>query len=691
MEIAAEAYRRALALKPDLVEAWHNLGLTLRALGRTDEAAEALGNALTIRPGQVETYVSLGLVRLDEGRRADAVASFERAVSIQPRHIAAWMNLGNVRHLQGDLTEAAAAYQRVLALHPDFPDAHANLGAVLKDQGDLAGAAASLWRALALKPGLAAAWYTLGAVLAGQGAMPEAEQAYERAIALRPEVSEAHTNLANLHLGQGRLEAAEQGYRRVVALRPNSADAHMNLAKALQAQGRLVEAMDLFEQAAALAPDHPEARDAWLCGLSYRADVSAEAILAEHRRFSSPAATPRTYPNVRDPDRRLRIGYVSGDLRRHPVGWFLSPVLAAHDPAHVEVFCYSNDERSDAVTVRMRGAAHHWRLIAGRSDEAAAGQVAQDRVDILVDLSGRTPGSRSGLFDLRPAPVQASWLGYASTTGRQSIDYLLMDPWTAPAGAEAWCSEALVRLPFGRFCYGPPAEAPEPSPPPSLARGHVTFGSFNNLAKIGPETARLWASVLAATPGSRLLLKWTALDDPGVRRRIGALFAQAGVAEGALELRGYSPHPEMLAQYGEMDVALDPFPFGGGLTSCEALWMGVPVVTWPQDRFASRQTLGFLATVGLDDLPAGSAEAYVATAVALAADVERRADLRSSLRLRMSRSPLCDAQAFTPSLEAAYRRMWRGWCADAAPAAFDFTSAEAGPRSPAQRPPPARA
>jgi predicted O-linked N-acetylglucosamine transferase (SPINDLY family) len=453
----------------------------------------------------------------------------------------------------------------------------------------------------------------------------------------------------------------------------------MNLAKAVQNQGRSAEALALFEQVAALAPGHAEAEDARLCALSYQPEVSPEALLAEHRNWAARLMVRPDvgHPNDRTPDRPLRVGYISGDLRRHPVGFFLSPVVAAHDAAHVQTICYSNDPRADAMTARLRGASTGWREIFDLDDDAAARMIGEDEIDLLVDLSGHTPGHRLPLLARRPAPVQAAWLGYAASTGLGAIDYLVVDPWTAPVGAEAWCSEALVRLPHARFCYGPPEDAPPPGPPPSIARGQVTFGSFNNLAKLNSEVVQLWAAVLAAAPGSRLVLKWTALDDESVRRRITALFAAAGVAEDALELRGFSPHHQTLAEYADIDIALDPFPFCGGLTSCEALWMGVPVVTWPKDSIASRQTLAFLETLGLGDLAAGSAEAYVAIAAALAADTNRRAQLRQTLRSRMTASPLCDAGAFTANLEAAYRQMWRRWCAGQPAEGFDLTSAGA--------------
>jgi protein O-GlcNAc transferase len=301
--------------------------------------------------------------------------------------------------------------------------------------------------------------------------------------------------------------------------------------------------------------------------------------------------------------------------------------------------------------------------------------IRSDGIDILVDLSGHTAWNRLPLFTHRAAPIQASWLGYPGTTGLASIDYLVMDEAAVPPGSEHWCSEAVVRLPFGRFCYAPPDYAPKVAPPPSASRSYTTFGSFNNLNKVGSEVVKLWAAVLAAAPRSRLLLKWKTLADPSTRQRFLDAFAAHEIGPERLELRGASPHPRMLAEYGDIDIALDPFPFCGGLTSCEALWMGVPVVTLPSERPASRQTLGFLTTLGLKELAASSETDYVRIAAELAADPARLTELRQSLRPAMAASPLTDGRQFTPTLEAAFRTMWRRWCAGEPAAGFDVGAA----------------
>jgi protein O-GlcNAc transferase len=323
----------------------------------------------------------------------------------------------------------------------------------------------------------------------------------------------------------------------------------------------------------------------------------------------------------------------------------------------------------------LRAAADHWRDIVGLSDSDAAAMIERDRIDILVDLSGHTARNRLLLFARRAAPVQASWLGYFGATGLRAMDYLVMDEATLPAGEERWFGETIVRLPHGRFCYAPPDYAPEPVDPPSLKRGYATFGSFNNVAKIGAEVIKLWAAVLDASPGSRLLLKWRSFDNEQVRRRVSNDFGAAGIAPERLELRGLSPHADMLAQYGDIDIALDPFPFGGGLTTCEALWMGIPVLTWPGDRPASRQSSGFLDLLGMSDCVAHSAVQYVRCATDLAANPHRLTALRHTLRARMTGSPLCDGAQFTPTLEAAFRKMWDRWRLGESAAPFEAPTA----------------
>lgn len=527
-------------------------------------------------------------------------------------------------------------------------------------------------RAMAMAPGDAGTHLHEGNALLELGWTQAGADALHRATLLAPDDGSAWYNYGRALLDLNRPGEAEAANRRAVERSPAFAPAHNNLGRALVDMGRLDEAEDAYARAVALQPDFVAADSNRMMRLLYADGPGPDDILVAHRAWAqrqAPDVGPRVFADHdRDPDRRLRIGYVSADLRRHPVGYFLERVLGAHDRAAVEVFAYSNHPGEDDTTRRLRAMTDHWRPIAGLNDTAAEALVRDDRIDILIDLSGHTAKGRLPLFARRPAPVQASWLGYPGTTGVAAIDYLIMDAATVPPGAERWCSEAVMRLPVTRFCYAPPDYAPEPASPPPRP---PVFGSFNNLSKIGPRVVRLWVAVLRATPGSRLVLKWPALADPVVRERFVRLFAEAGLEPERLELRAGSDHAAMLDEYGDIDVALDPFPFCGGLTSCEALWMGVPVVTLPGQRAASRQTLAFLEALGLPELAAGSEADYVAVAAGLAAAPGRRAELRRTLRPRMAASPLCDGPGFTLGLEAGLREAWRGWCAGRPPESFD--------------------
>ncbi len=601
------------------------------------------------------------------GRLSDAERCYRQAITADPRHPDALHWLGV---LAGEAQRPDIALQLIdqaIAARPIFSEALTHRAVALLALGRMPEAAESYRRAVAQQRDNVQAWYGLGGTLRELDDLDGSISAYRRAIALAPRYAEAHNNLGVSLQKHGRIEEATAAYREALALAPQYAQMHYNLGSALMLQRDLDGALAGFDKALELQPAYAEAMGNRLLCLNYRAEVSPEQLLTAHQEWEQryggrPRPSASSYPHARDPDRRLRIGYVSGDFQTHPVSYFLTNVLAAHDKQAVEVFCYSNSAFTDGATLRLQSLADHWRMIANASDEAAAAAIRKDGVDILVDLSGHTDKNRLTLFGLRPAPVQASWLGYPGTTGLAAFDYLVMDADTVPERAERWCSEAVVRLPHGRFCYAPPDYAPDPVGPASKQARPVTFGSFNNIAKIGPDVVRLWARVLEAVPGSRLILKWKSLTERTIRQDLRTAFEAAGVDRKRIDLRGATPHPQMLAEYREVDVALDPFPFCGGLTSAEALWMGVPVVTLPGDRPASRQTLGFLNTIGLGGLAASSEDDYVRIAVALAGDPKRRAELRADLPARMAASPLCDGAQFTPGLETAYRQMWRRWC-----------------------------
>ena len=554
-------------------------------------------------------------------------------------------------HQLGRLDEAAAHYERALAAAPEDPDALHGAGLLLLQSG-------ATERAIELLRGAA-----------------------ER----RPDDPALQHNLAAA-LGQGgRLSEAIDHYRRAIAIRPNYALAWKNLAVALQGQARLEEAIDAYRRAIALDPSQRGAYSNLLFLLTHSARHSPDEVFAEHRRWAAQYADHHT-PERRsdagrdlDPERRLRIGYVSPDFREHAVAFFVAPLLRAHDRAAVEVTCYANVEHGDAVTERMRGLPDRWRDVWGASDGELAPLVREDGIDILVDLAGHTLHTRLLAFAERPAPVQVSYLGYANTTGVAATDYRISDAVADPEGAtEALHIEQLVRLPHCFLSYEPLAGTPQPASRPP-ADGAVAFGSFNKALKLGSEVVVLWARLLQELPRSTLTLKSDAFGDPEAAARFTQAFAAEGVAQDRLRLLPAEASIEAhLARYSEIDVALDPFPYSGATTTCEALWMGVPVVTLQGTTHAGRVSSSLLRAVGLEELVAATPEDYVGVAARLARDDAGRAALRAGLRERMRASPLCDAELSARDLEDAYRAMWRRYVAagrDAALRAGDAVAA----------------
>jgi protein O-GlcNAc transferase len=605
-------------------------------------------------------------------RLGEAASACQQALAINPRHASGLYLMALIAGEAGRPAEALRFLDQLVAVVPNAAEAHGNRGIALMSLDRLDEAEQALRTAIQLDPRRAEPWYALGNLKTAQN-QPEATfQAFLRVLEINPQDGRAWTNMGNALQLMGKHDDALSAYERAAKLMPDEPVVYYNLGLAFHAQGRIAEALDVTLSALERDPGYVMAHSNALLHSLYFGEGSVAHLLTAHQEWDKLHAAPLTpmppaEPESRDPERRLKVGYVSGDFRQHPVGWLLANVLPAHDRAEVEVFCYCNEPTADDVTERLKASADHWRQVVGLSDQALAELVRKDRIDILVDLSGHTSHNRLLAFALKPAPVQAAWVGYPSTTGLKAMDYLVMDEATVPTGAEAGCSEAVVRLPHGRFCYAPPVDAPAVV---DRAEGAPVFGSFNHLAKIGPDVVRLWARVLNAVPDSRLVLKWKSLSEPSVRQRLLSLFAGHGIGADRLELRGSSEHVDMLAEYGDIDIALDTFPYSGGITSAEALWMGVPVVTLPLDRIASRQTFAFLTELDLTELAAVSQDDYVRIAAGVASDPARRAELRRSLRPRMASSPLTDGVRFAPGLEDAYRQMWRRWCEGKAPQAI---------------------
>lgn len=462
--------------------------------------------------------------------------------------------------------------------------------------------------------------------------------------------------IAALLIQCGFLTGAHRALIRILDASPTDLGARINLATLARELGLHSDASRQYVELLAQHSNHLVIRRNALTSLEYDPDVSDAARLNQARAWGDWAIAKVGGPHSRPPlmpfgNRPLRIGYVSADLCQHTVGLFVKDVLKAHDPNRVQIFAYSAGTVKDWVTDEIR-ADCTFRDVSTFDDAALTEKIRADGIDVLVDLSGHTGSSRLTAFAHRPAPVMVSWLGYFATTGLSYLDAVLLDVWHAPPGAEAQFVEPILPLPSGRFCYQPVPWAPAEVSAPAFERnGHITFGCFNNTAKFNTGVLDTWTRVLHAVPDARLILKWRTFNDEAFRQQVTDAFATHGIAADRIELRGPSFHADLLKEYADIDIALDPFPFTGGLTSCEALWMGVPVVTWPQSRVVSRQTHAFLRQIGLPELSAKDADDYVRIAIELANDHARLAHLRATLRDRMRASPLMDVAGFTRQLE----------------------------------------
>jgi len=637
--------------------------LSLHRAGRLAEAAVLYERVLRADPKQPDALHLLGQVHLQQGAADQAESLLARAVAARPNAAPYHLAHGQALRRLDRPADALAAFTRAQTLDPALAEAHHQAGNALKSLGRYAEAVAALREAVRLGPGHAAAWLNLGVASLEGGDRDGAIAAFQRALALEPQRPEAHNVLGHALLSAGRSTEAEAAFAAALRLRPGYAAAHDNLGRLCRAAGRLPEAVAHFRAALAARPD-PDTHSNLLFALNFLSDLAPAEIFAEHRRWhelhaARLAVAAPVAPAARPAGRRLRVGYVSPDFNHHAVAYFIEPVLAAHDRTRVEVFCYASVAAPDRFTERLRGLAEHWRDIARLDDDAAAALIRSDHLDLLIDLAGHSARHRLLVFARRPAPVQATWIGYPNTTGLDSIDYRITDAVSDPVGqTEAWHTEKLVRLPANFSCYRPDDDAPAVNDLPATTSGAVTFGCLNQFAKVTPEVISLWARLLAELPESRLLLKSRGLGDPGVAARVQATFAAAGVAPARLVLNGEELSvADHLSLYHGVDIALDPFPYNGTTTTCEALWMGVPVVTLAGTTHVSRVGASLLTHAGLPDWIAATPDDYLARAVAAARDLPALAALRRGLREQLRTGPLCDVARFTRGFEDACEAM----------------------------------
>lgn len=671
LEEAADHYRRAASLQPEKANVHYDLGSVLMLLGKPNEAADCYCNAIEIKPDFAAAHGGLGAILRSQGKLDDAVASHRRAITHDPDSPIMHANLGNAYLDQNKNDEAERAYRNAIDLKPDYAEAHNNLGIVLKRVGKLDEAIAFFKRAAALAPNDATIHDHLGNAFMDKHNFKSAAQCFRKAVACNPDNVEAHNNLGNALRNLNQIGAAIAAIEKTIELKPDYVSAQNNLGNLMIDQGRIKDAVSQYRHCLILDPKLSQVHSSMIFHMNCDPAFSESDIWAESRRwdmqFGHPSETYGSFfSNDRLPDRRLKIGYVSPDFWNHSVSVFFEPVLAAHDRDAYEVFCYSDVSRPDEITKRLVTLSDNWLSILRMEDDDVAEQIRRDGIDILVDLTGHSTSNRLKVFALKPAPIQVTWLGYPNSTGLAAMDYRLTDDVVDPkVKGDKFSYEELFRLPRGYHCYGPPKVSPEVVPPPFQKNGFVTFGSFNNLTKVTPQVVDTWSRLLANVPGSRLLIKSRRLADPLVRSRYIDLFKCQHLSPERIELVPWVPSQHgNLAAYGRVDVALDTFPYNGTTTTCEALWMGVPVVTLFSDRPASRVGASLMSVLSLDEFVVKTPEDYVAKAATLASEPQRLNHMRSNLRQRLLDSPLCDQDGFARDIEMAFRTMWHRWCAD---------------------------
>lgn len=697
---ACERYREAVLAAPGYAKAHLNLGIGLEAAGAADEATRSYETALAIDPADPFAAYNLGKLLYTRGLLAEAERLLRQALQNRPGFPEAQVVLSRVLESQGNLGAAAAALESAMRLRPEDVGAIYFYASVLWKQNRLDEAQGALRRAIAIDPENVDANFTLAALLIAAGKPGEAESLLRAILKRNPDSVDAHARLFDIYDSRGDLSAAAVELEAVLKARPDWADALYNygcvlkklmrltdaenafrrvlaadaghsrtyrmLGSVLLGQCRAEEALALYGTARERCPDDFELESAELFALNSYEHTAEDALFARHAAFGTrieQAYPPRFKPfrNVRDPERRLRIGYVSGDFRYHVVTLFMIPMVEGHDRAAVEVYCYSTGARVDDYTRKLSARADVWREVSSLSASALADAINHDRIDILVDLGGHSGIPHLAVFAQQPAPVQATWLGYLNTTGMTRIHYRISDRYADPPQlTERYHTEALVRLPHSQWCYRPFISVACAEMPPLVRKGHVTFGSFNQALKISRVVRRLWAEILQRVPGSRLVI--LGVEAGRGRDDLVADLAAAGGDSARISILPYVSLQDYFEWFNSVDIALDTMPYSGGTTTCDALWMGVPVVTAPGSRPSSRSTASILSTAGLPEWIASGAEDYVRLAAEYARDEARLVGLRNLLRERLRQSPLMDEEKFVRDVENAYRWMWRNWC-----------------------------
>jgi len=640
-------------------------GVAHHQAGRRAQAEAFYRQVLSIHPDHPDALNLLGVLAHEAGDHAKAAQLIRKAIAMGPKMGSYHANLALALAAMGKRDEAVVSYRAGLALNPGDAEAHYRLGTVLLAMGKADEALQSFASSIRLRPGFAGAYNELGNALKRTGMLPESAEAYRQCLQREPASAEAWSNLADVLRELRQLPQSLEAARNAVRIKPDFAGGWSNLGSTLKDLGRMPEAMEAYEKSVRLDPASAPIRANYLYSLHFHSDDPA-SIMEAHREFDrvhcTPLARRAAHMNDRSADRVLRIGYVSADFRSHSIGRMLRPLFANHDHGQFHITCYSDTRAADGLTAWLRGLSDTWVETRALSDEELAARVEVDKIDVLVDLALHMANNRLLMFARKPAPVQMTYAGYPATTGLRAIDFRITDAHLDPVGeTERFNSEKLLRLDASFWCHWGDDSDPRVGTLPAIESGVVTFGSLNNPCKVSPAAMDLWAKVLSAVPGSRLML--LTLEPIGESNYFTQQFSARGIDASRLRLITPVPRQDYLELYNQIDIGLDPLPYNGHMTSCDSFWMGVPVVTIRGETSVGRGGISLLRNLDLPELIAETPDEFVSIAGNLARELPRLSQLRGSLRERMRSSPLCDAKAFTRNMERLYRDAWRKWCA----------------------------
>ena len=663
LESALDSMTKACQLDPNDAEIYLNKGIILRDLARIPDALDALKVALKINPYFAEAHNAIGNIYEQTSQLELSIQAYKKYIELKPDCFQGLSNLGKV--LTDVFSYEEAEYYLLLSVikNPQFPDAHNNLGVLYEATGRLGEAEQSYLRALAIYPHFSEALNNLGALFNLCGQQEQAEKLFLKSLEINPNYAETYNNLGNSLKEMGRFSEAVNCFERAVTLKPDLAATHNNLGVVLKDLGKLDEAEACYRRALELKPDYAEAFSSLLFTLNYHPDKSSEEIFAAYqeydRRFCLPLKDQwRPFSNSREPNRRLRIGYVSPDFRICSARHFLEPLLANHDKSAVEVFAYAQIAVEDSMTAAYKSYVDHWVPTLGMSDANLAEQIRADQIDVLIDTAGHSANHRLGVFARKPAPVSVSWLGFGYTTGLSAIDYYLTDEITVPPGSKHLFSEVPWPLDPVAYVYRPAQDMGEVNSLPALNRGYVTFGTLTRSVRINHRTIRVWSEILKQVPNARLVIDSGSYKEAPIQDSLAELFAAHGISRDRLEIGCHSPWDVLRG----IDIGLDCFPHNSGTTLFETLYMGVPFVTLADRPGMGRLGSSILNALGRSEWIAQSEREYIQKAVALASDLASLEGNRVSQRGQMEASLLMDESVFARKAEFAYRAMFKRWC-----------------------------